>query len=57
MWLDRGELDKLIERAVIQSLPTPNAGQTQNDFVDSDCRGGRGHQNQRKRSWLGDIFD
>jgi uncharacterized protein len=57
MWLDRGELDKLIDRAAVQSLPTRDAGRSQPDFVDSDYRGGRGHQTPRKRSWLGDIFD
>jgi Zn-finger nucleic acid-binding protein len=50
-------VDKLIDRAAVQSLPNHDAGRFQSDFVDSDYRVGRGHQNQRKRSWLGDIFD
>jgi Zn-finger nucleic acid-binding protein len=57
MWLDRGELDKLIDRAAIPSQPTADARRFQSDFVDSDYRDVRGHQNQRKKSWLSDIFD
>lgn len=57
MWLDRGELDKLIDRAAVQSLPTPDAERSKPDLVDSDYRGGRAHENRSKKSWLGDIFD
>ncbi len=63
VWLDRGELDKLINLSaappaaapspVRQALPT-----RQPDFVDSDYR----HQQQRgyprkQKSWLSEIFD
>ncbi len=65
VWLDRGELDKLVERAA----PTASAAEPQRmgqaDFVDSDYPGGRsysgGHggygKSPKKRSWLNDIFD
>ena len=59
VWLDRGELDKLIDRAAT-AAPAPDrntAARSQPDFVDSDYRGGRGHHGGRKKSWLGDIFD
>jgi len=65
VWLDRGELDKLIERAATAtSAPDRNAAaRSQPDFVDSDYRGGRGdsgsrsHHSGRRKSWLSDIFD
>ena len=51
VWLDRGELDKLIERAAIASAPTPTR------FEDTDLRRKPQFQQQRKKSWLSDIFD
>jgi hypothetical protein len=62
VWLDRGELDKLIERAASASpqVQPPPAGSQQRrpDFVDSDF--GRSHQSgyyKKRKSWLGEIFD
>ena len=56
VWLDRGELDKLIERA---AAPTPSAtaANTRPDFVDSDQHEYRGQPGRRRKSWLSDIFD
>ncbi|MCV2369723.1 TFIIB-type zinc ribbon-containing protein [Roseateles oligotrophus] len=70
IWLDRGELDKLLEFAA--QTATPNKGRTRADFVDSDYpsaparHGNQGHQGQesqyghharRKKSWLSEFFD
>lgn len=71
VWLDRGELDKLIERASPTTAPTSNAAagnsgrRSQPEFVDSDyarhTSSGSGHvsghHSARKRSWLNSIFD
>ena len=59
VWLDRGELDKLIERsAAMTPSPTANAAvQSQPQFADSDYEHGRGQQGNRKKSWLSNIFD
>ncbi len=59
VWLDRGELDKLIERsAAIAPAPARSAAApSQPQFADSDYGHGRGPQHGRKKSWLGDIFD
>lgn len=57
VWLDRGELDKLIERSTALAAPAPvpqPQGQRRPDFVDSDY--GR-HGSHRRKSWLSDIFD
>lgn len=61
VWLDRGELDKLIERSgAVASAPAARpAAPSQPQFVDSDYEHGRGRgpQGYRKKSWLSDIFD
>ena len=49
VWLDRGELDKLIDRSV--SAPPPG-------YQDDYQSGGRGHHGKgRRRGFLGDLFD
>ena len=59
VWLDRGELDKLIERfastASARSEST-NKGR-QPEFVDSDYRHDRNRNTGRRKSWLSEIFD
>lgn len=60
VWLDRGELDKLIERsaAMAPAAVAPRAQTpSQPQFVDSDYNPGRGQYGSRKKSWLNDIFD
>jgi len=61
VWLDRGELDKLIERAATAApaarLPPQQQQRAQPDFVDSDYRGSHPSQGRRRKSWLSDIFD
>jgi uncharacterized protein len=59
VWLDRGELDKLIERsAAMTPAPVANAAvQSQRQFADSDYEHGRGQHSNRKKSWLSNIFD
>lgn len=65
VWLDRGELDKLLERASAQ--PTQVAQQPvarsapsyspRRDFEDSDFGKHRGYPAKRHKSWLSEIFD
>jgi Zn-finger nucleic acid-binding protein len=58
VWLDRGELDKLIERAGDQGAsagwpqPTPPPRQQQ-PWSDDRYR----HGGKRRKSWLEEIFD
>ncbi len=64
VWLDRGELDKLIERsagaaqASQSAPPQPHTqpAQRRPDFVDSDYRK-HGHGYRKPKSWLSEIFD
>jgi Zn-finger nucleic acid-binding protein len=56
IWLDRGELDKLLNRAATVTAPV-GTSQRQPDFEDSDYHGGQHYQRRRKKSWLDEIFD
>ena len=60
IWLDRGELDKLLERAANAvapaSRPTPRA-RPHADFDDSDDLQLPRHPRSHKKSWLSEIFD
>jgi len=60
VWLDRGELDKLIERSAASPAAGPVTSQAapprRPDFVDSDYPGAYSH-GRRKKNWLSDIFD
>ncbi|MBN3858005.1 hypothetical protein G3N59_31930 [Paraburkholderia sp. Ac-20340] len=65
VWLDRGELDKLLERAA-QSQTYP-ARRLDDDYDsprgthhrsrDYGQRQGHGSHERRRKSWLEDIFD
>ena len=73
VWLDRGELDKLVERAATAQAgyaqaPYPAAPYPERrDYDDDDDDrhrygpGGHGgyygHRRKRRESWLGDLFD
>lgn len=63
VWLDRGELDKLIERATVSAAPgaarqqapqQPERPRERRDY-DDDYHGY--HGKRKKRGFLGDIFD
>ena len=59
VWLDRGELDKIIERGANNRPGAGDGGATrpQPDFADSDYHENRRHRGYRKKSWLNEIFD
>jgi len=73
VWLDRGELDKLIDRGSTQHNSPPTASTQRDDRVnnarrrdddDDDDDDDRQHVHydsqqprHRKKSWLGDMFD
>jgi hypothetical protein len=63
IWLDRGELDKLLDRAAAAIAPAAPASaplarnRQQPDFEDSHYHSGQSYQRGRKKSWLSDIFD
>jgi uncharacterized protein len=63
LWLDRGELDKLIERNTQRE--TYNAARRDSDYSDDDVRYPRqdayerdpAYKPKKKRSFLEDVFD
>lgn len=63
IWLDRGELDKLLDRAATIAAPATVASAPvarnhyQPDFEDSDYGKRHGYKSGRKKSWLNEIFD
>lgn len=62
IWLDRGELDKLLDRAAattnVAPAPAPASHHHRRaDFEDSDYRHAQHDPRRRKTSWLNDIFD
>lgn len=72
VWLDRGELDKIIERSAVEMAP-PAPGPQRRDYDDDNDRGRGGHGGghgrhggggygkhgggHRRKSWLREIFD
>ena len=55
VWLDRGELDKIIERSVPQSPPPPPSGGRGYDDEYDDRRGYK--KKKRRGGFLDEIFD
>jgi Zn-finger nucleic acid-binding protein len=64
VWLDRGELDKIIERSAADQQPQAAAGRSAESYRE---RGDRDHDDRyrdddyykkrKRRSMLGDLFD
>lgn len=60
VWLDRGELDKLIERSMGQEIPIgePRRPSYSHREDQHDSRHSSYSQDhQRKKSWISEIFD
>lgn len=70
VWLDRGELDKIIEKSVTQPQPSPipahRAAERPMERFDDRRRddddhrrypGGGHYKGHRRKSWLDEIFD
>lgn len=56
VWLDRGELDKIIERTSSEPTRAPQSVHTEHRHHDyRDSR--HGHHRKKKHSLLGDLFD
>jgi Zn-finger nucleic acid-binding protein len=53
VWLDRGELDKIIERSAPAAAPPPPQPARSRGYDDDD----RGYKKKRRGSFLDDIFD
>jgi uncharacterized protein len=62
VWLDRGELDKIIERSSLEQAPAPARAETfvererPRDYDDDRYRE-HGYHKRRRKGLLGDLFD
>lgn len=56
VWLDRGELDKIIERSA-GAMPPPSPPQTVRPRYDEQQSYEKPYKKKRKSSFLEDIFD
>ncbi len=60
VWLDRGELDKIIEKSTAGAAPQPTAAQPQHHDPRYNAPGHSQHHDPRykkKKSMLAEIFD
>ena len=66
VWLDRGELDKIIERAAQEQgawanppVPPPSAPAPRYAASGGYHSGhsGQGHYSKRKKNWMSELFD
>lgn len=62
VWLDRGELDKIIERTVPQGAAHPTQPPQPNNYGPRDAHGANhgyshGHKPYKKKSFLEELFD
>lgn len=58
VWLDRGELDKLIEKAEASKPTTPHRDGAIDSHYDRSHDHNQSHYKHKKReSFLGDLFD
>ena len=69
VWLDRGELDKLIERSAEHAAPPASAASSyererderhqhhQQRYAEPQRYASQPYRKKRKESWLSDIFD
>lgn len=61
VWLDRGELDKIIDRASTMSAPAAPAPQQappqQYNQPRYDSRGAQPYYKKKRENWLSELFD
>ena len=55
VWLDKGELDKIIERSGSESTSRQNRNDDNDDYNQYDNQDRNGQR--KKKSFLGDLFD
>lgn len=60
VWLDRGELDKIIERSVPEAAPKRSTEQYDNEDkgrYQGEKHHGSNKHGYRRKSWLHELFD
>ena len=54
VWLDRGELDKIIDRAASEVAPAPQYAEPR---YDERARSPQPYRKKKTSHWLGELFD
>jgi len=64
VWLDRGELDKILERSMGQAAPPPPSASSyererddRRQYQDQRYSQQQPYRKKKKESWLSEIFD
>lgn len=57
VWLDRGELDKIIEKASEQVMSSAPHDQSYKKHYSHDHNKYSDHGKYKKKNWLSDLFD
>ncbi len=57
VWLDRGELDKIIERSATMPPPPQAAPPPATGYPTRHEYGYERRHHKKRKSWLGDMFD
>lgn len=57
IWLDRGELDKMIDKALSSEKGGPFYQQSQQHMKDYRYQDSHDYYKHRKKHWLSDLFD
>ena len=57
IWLDRGELDKIIDKAMSTEKGSPFYQQPQQNFKDYKHHENHDYYKHRKKHWLSELFD
>lgn len=57
IWLDRGELDKIMDKAMMNEKGSPYYQQSQQNYRDYKHPGSDDYYKHRKKHWLSELFD
>ncbi len=57
VWLDRGELDKIIERSLSQDAPMRSQVDSREERYEAEKHGQHGYNKHRKKSFIEELFD
>ncbi len=58
VWLDRGELDKIIDKTLVETTPSTSSSTPYEQSYDYNKRGEHhGGKTKKRKSFLGEMFD
>ena len=57
IWLDRGELDKILDKAIASEKEGPYYQKPQQHYKDYQRHDSHEYHKYKKKHWLGELFD